>query len=30
MNKLVPFWDNKYIPVDEKELDVVLEQEDID
>lgn len=30
MSEPVPFWDEKYIPVEDKELDVLLDREDID
>ena len=30
MNDPVPFWDENYTPVEEKELDKILDQEDID
>ena len=30
MSELVPFWDENYTPVEEKELDKILDQEDID
>ena len=30
MKEPVPFWDKDYIPADEKQLDEILDKEDID